>query len=364
MKKNIVLFVGANLVENRPFYHYILREISQSISHIDEIIQINSNKFLITIEKVLSDEVNMIIIASNTTFTTVSKVLATILGDKLELKSNILMPTKTKIYEEGSFLLQVNQSQINVINAQECKKLPPVILEDNTTMILHIFDLDVESIEILVEPLTKSFEIDLNYCHITNGWVKVSCKSKKHGEINHFITSAKKLFLGKVIDSKNIFKYIIQKLNQNDKTLTLAESCTGGLIASKFTAQSGASSALNGSLITYSNEIKHEWLGVNQDVFDNFGAVSSECVMQMNQGAISISKADFSIAVSGIAGPTGGTEYKPVGTVIIGIGIKESDNVHTITKEFYFEGDRNYIQDQTLYSAIKMLIFSNKNLFL
>jgi len=364
MKKNVILFVGANLVENRPFYRYILREISQSISHIDEIIQISSNKFLITIEKILADKVNLIIITSNTTFTTVSKVLATILGDTLELRSNILIPTKTKVYEEGSFLLEMNDSQVNVIKAQECKTVPPLLIEDNQTMILHIFDLDIESIEILIEPLTKSFEIDLSYCQITHGWVKVHCKSKKHGEMNHFISSAKKLFSGKVIDSKNIFKYLIQKLHQNEKTLTIAESCTGGLIASKFTAQSGASAILNGSLVAYSNEIKHEWLGVDQEVFDRFGAVSIECVSQMNQGAISISKADFSIAVSGIAGPTGGSEYKPVGTVVIGVGVKKNDKIETVAKEFHFEGDRNYIQEQTLYSAIKMLIFSDKKLFL
>ena len=364
MKKNIVLFVGANLVENRPFYHYILREVSHNISQIDQIIQINSNKFLVTIEKILSDDLNLIIISSTTTYTTVSKVLATLLGDTIELKSDMLIPSQTKLYEEGSFLIEVGSSTVNVIKAQECKALPPVILEVNQTMILHIFDLDIESIEILIEPLTKSFEIDLSYTHITQGWIKVSCKSKKHGEINHFITSAKKLFLGKVIDSKNIFKYLIQKLSENSKKLTIAESCTGGLIASKITSQSGASTVLEGSLITYSNAIKHEWLGVDQEVFDKFGAVSSECVAQMNQGAISISKADFSLAVSGIAGPSGATEYKPVGTVVIGVGIKNGDKIETITKEFHFEGDRNYVQDQTLYSAVKMLIFSNKTIFL
>lgn len=364
MKKNIVLILGSGVIENRPFYHYVLREVSSTLNQIDEIIQINSNKLLVTLEKILNEDVELIIVTTNQNFSTVSKVIATLLGDSLELKSNMLIPQKTKFYENDSFLIQVDNSQINVIKASELKKLPSLLCESSDKMVLHLFNLDKESIEILIQPLTKSFEVDLSYTQLTNEWIQISCKNKKHGEINHFITSAKKLFLGKVIDSKNIFKYIVRKLEQNEKTITFAESCTGGLIASKFTAQSGASSVLKGSSVTYSNEIKHEWLGVDKQVFENYGAVSKECVGQMCIGAIDIAKADYSIAVSGIAGPTGATEHKPVGTVVIGIGIKVQEGVETVVQEFHFQGDRIYIQDQTLYNALNLLIISNKNMFL
>jgi nicotinamide-nucleotide amidase len=363
MKKNILLIVGSALIENRPYYHYILRQISQALNPIDEIIQINSNKLLLTLENTLSKDVSMVIVTTNNNFTTVSKVIATVLGDTLELKSNMLLPTKTKFYEEDSFVVDTDASTINVVKAAPLKKFPPVLIQTQSSMVLHLFELDQESIEVLIEPLTKSFEIDLSYSDLTKNWVQIHCKNKKHGEINHFISSAKKLFLGKVIDSKNIFKYIINTLAKNEKTITFAESCTGGLIASKFTAQSGASAVIKGSSVTYSNEIKHEWLGVDNEVFETFGAVSKECVEQMCTGALDIAKADFSIAVSGIAGPTGATEYKPVGTVVIGVAVKNEANVSVTVKEFHFEGDRNYVQDQTLYCALEMLLLSDKSLF-
>jgi len=112
---------------------------------------------------------------------------------------------------------------------------------------------------------------------------------------------------------------IIQKLTKEKQTISFAESCTGGRIAAAFTTISGASNILNGSCITYSNEIKHKWLGVKNDILEEFGAVSQECVSQMLDGIQKMAQSDYAIAVSGIAGPTGGTEFKPVGTVYIGL---------------------------------------------
>ena len=112
-----------------------------------------------------------------------------------------------------------------------------------------------------------------------------------------------------------ITKLIIERLSVESHTISFAESCTGGRIATAFTAISGASSVLNGSCVTYSNEIKTLWLGVEETVLEKYGAVSQQCVSQMLEGIKNISGADYNIAVSGIAGPSGGTELKPVGTV-------------------------------------------------
>ncbi len=361
MKKNILLIVGSSIADNELFYRYLLRSVYQSIDWLDEIITIDSNKFLQTIKPLLNDGNNLVIATTPNTFATVSKVLSTVTGDNLELKSNMLIPKETKVYENDSYLLEIGKTVINVIKARELEVLPPILLEAKDKSVLHIFELDRESVEILLEPLTKSFEIELNFVHLTRGWLKVICKSKKHGEMNHFIKSAKKLFEGKVIDSKNIFKYLINRLDQNEKTITFAESCTGGLIAASFTAQSGTSRILMGSSITYSNEIKNSWLGVEEELFEKYGAVSEECVAQMLEGAVSIAGADFALAVSGIAGPGGATEYKPVGTVVI--GVRNADKAISV-KEFHFKGDRNYVQQQALYSAVKMLILSDKSIFL
>jgi len=144
---------------------------------------------------------------------------------------------------------------------------------------------------------------------------------------------------------------IIQELTKKNKTVTFAESCTGGRIAAAFTAISGASNVLNGSCVTYSNEIKHQWLGVKNEVLEHYGAVSKECVSQMLDGIIKMADADYAIAVSGIAGPTGGTDLKPVGTVYIGVYSPKHKEIY----HHCFDGDRESIQEQSVQFAIEKL---------
>jgi len=144
---------------------------------------------------------------------------------------------------------------------------------------------------------------------------------------------------------------IIENLAEKKQTITFAESCTGGRIAAAFTAISGSSAVLNGSCVTYSNEIKHLWLGVEETILENFGAVSRQCVAQMLKGIKDLAGADYAIAVSGIAGPTGGTEEKPVGTVYIGLQTPFSEEVF----HCFFHGDREQIQEQSVVFAIEKL---------
>ncbi|NOR55307.1 MAG: nicotinamide-nucleotide amidohydrolase family protein [Sulfurovum sp.] len=146
-------------------------------------------------------------------------------------------------------------------------------------------------------------------------------------------------------------KKIIEELTTRKQSISFAESCTGGQIAAAFTSISGASAVLNGSMVTYSNEIKHSWLGVEQKVLETFGAVSKECVSQMLAGIQKTSGADYVLAVSGIAGPTGGTDEKPVGTVYIGIKSAENEEVN----HCLFKGDRASIQAQSTAFAIQKL---------
>ena len=144
---------------------------------------------------------------------------------------------------------------------------------------------------------------------------------------------------------------IINTLKEQNQTITFAESCTGGRIASEFTAISGASSVLNGSVVSYANEIKSQWLGVEEETLIKYGAVSQECVEEMLNGVIKMANANYAIAVSGIAGPTGGTDEKPVGTVYLGIQIKEKN----IIEHHLFEGDREEVQEQAKDTAIALL---------
>lgn len=146
-------------------------------------------------------------------------------------------------------------------------------------------------------------------------------------------------------------KNIINILKYNKQTISFAESCTGGLIASSFTAISGSSAVFNGSCVTYSNEIKHNWLGVSNEILENFGAVSKECVEEMLHGIQKMSNCDYASAVSGIAGPDGGTELKPVGTVFIGLLTPTKIEV----ERCFFKGSRNEIQNQAANFAIAQI---------
>ena len=146
-------------------------------------------------------------------------------------------------------------------------------------------------------------------------------------------------------------KNIIKKLESLNYTISFAESCTGGRIASAFTSISGVSSVFNGSCVTYSNEIKHLWLGVDDSVLEEFGAVSRECVAGMLSGIKQMAGSDVAIAVSGIAGPSGGSDLKPVGTVYIGISMPDDEEIfHCL-----FEGSRDEIQTLATDFAINKL---------
>ena len=144
-----------------------------------------------------------------------------------------------------------------------------------------------------------------------------------------------------------------QILKDRNETITTAESCTGGMIAHMITSVSGASEIYYGGIVTYSNEIKEKELKVSKDTLVQFGAVSEEVVSQMLDGVIDKFDADYAIAVSGVAGPTGGTKDKPVGMVVIGVesrklGLKDIE-------VFRFDGDRKSIQTQATKEGLKKI---------
>jgi len=141
-------------------------------------------------------------------------------------------------------------------------------------------------------------------------------------------------------------------LIKHKKTITTAESCTGGLIASKITQISGSSNIFNGAIVSYSNGIKTQELGVKEETLKKFGAVSIQVVEEMLDGVIDKFDADYAIAVSGIAGPNGGTKNKPVGTVVIGImGKKEGKDIEIC----HFNGSRIEIQNKAANKSLEKI---------
>jgi len=151
---------------------------------------------------------------------------------------------------------------------------------------------------------------------------------------------------------------VVCKLLGKNLTITTAESCTGGLIAATIVNVPGASGCFNEGYITYANEAKVRVLGVSEESIRNFGVVSDAVVIEMAEGALNKADADIAVAVSGIAGPLGGSSKKPVGTVYIGICLRDKTD-KSLTKtsyEFHFEGDRSEIRDKTVQEALKIIL--------
>jgi nicotinamide-nucleotide amidase len=140
-------------------------------------------------------------------------------------------------------------------------------------------------------------------------------------------------------------------LAENGKTLSAAESCTGGTISALLTSVPGSSTYYLGSVTSYANEIKMNVLGVPEEIIAKYGAVSSECVAAMAEGVRKLTGSDYSVATSGIAGPGGGSEEKPVGLVWIGVSSEKG----TETFKMVFRNDRKRNIERFASSALNKL---------
>jgi len=143
------------------------------------------------------------------------------------------------------------------------------------------------------------------------------------------------------------------KLRDKKWKLATAESCTGGMISTAITDKAGSSEIFDRGFVTYSNEAKMEMLGVRKETLEEFGAVSEETAEEMTKGALAKSNANIAVAITGIAGPGGGSAKKPVGLVYIGYGLK--GGIAQSTKH-QFKGTREEIRLQSTKEALKHLL--------
>lgn len=150
---------------------------------------------------------------------------------------------------------------------------------------------------------------------------------------------------------------VVRVLRKYDLTVTTAESCTGGLVAAKIVNVAGASDVFNEGFITYSNKAKRKLLDVSKNTLKKYGAVSEQTAKEMALGGVFAADADVCIAVTGIAGPDGGTEEKPVGLVYIACCIKDEVTV----RECHFHGTRMEIREQSANAALDLLRVSVLN---
>jgi nicotinamide-nucleotide amidase len=180
-------------------------------------------------------------------------------------------------------------------------------------------------------------------------------RERAQQELDHTIAACRAR-LGDIIfgeESQTLQEVIASALASSRKTVTAAESCTGGLLSKMLTDVPGSSEYFKQGWIVYSNQAKRERLGVTENLLNVYGAVSEPVVTAMATNARRLAKADFALAISGVAGPTGGTPAKPVGTVCIALADEQGISART----FNFAGDREMIRDRSAKMALTMLRF-------
>jgi nicotinamide-nucleotide amidase len=156
-------------------------------------------------------------------------------------------------------------------------------------------------------------------------------------------------------DITSLARRVVEENRAAGRKIVVAESCTGGLVAAALTEIPGSSAVLDRAFVTYSNEAKQETLGVAADVIDAFGAVSIACVYAMARGALEQSEADVAVAISGVAGPDGGSEQKPVGTVVFARALRGADEREAESKLFS-GAERSEVRRQATLCALELLL--------
>lgn len=197
--------------------------------------------------------------------------------------------------------------------------------------------------------------------------LRITAMAKSEEEAEKLILPAEKSLterLGEYVygyDDDTPEKVLVELLKQKKLKISTAESCTGGLIASRITDVSGASSVFDEGVVTYANEAKTKYLGVSEQTIEKYGAVSSQTAEEMVNGLLKNMNCDVAVAVTGIAGPTGGTKEKPVGLVYIAVGVKCGDGILTDVTKNNFAGSRDKIKFRTSTTAIINTIGMIKN---
>ena len=151
---------------------------------------------------------------------------------------------------------------------------------------------------------------------------------------------------------EELSRAVLDEAKKRNKKISCAESCTGGLVGASLTEIPGSSEVFNGSAVVYSNEAKNKILGVSKNILQESGAVSEPCAIAMAEGALRIYESDFSVSITGIAGPDGGSNEKPVGTVWIGVAKKGGKSYAELNN---LKGNRNSIREESVKLALKKL---------
>lgn len=226
---------------------------------------------------------------------------------------------------------------------------------------LMTFGIAESALSKLIEPWEDSLPEDMHLAYLPNALTGVRLRLSIYGGVREHQEARIEAELARLRPVLGEYMYsdqddtlqecIGRMLASAGKTVSAAESCTGGTIAALFTSVAGSSAYFLGSVTSYANSVKTGVLGVPEEIIAKYGAVSSECVAAMAEGVRRLNGSDFSVATSGIAGPGGGSDAKPVGTVWIGV----SSPKETKTYRMVFKGDRKRNIERFAANALNIL---------
>lgn len=235
------------------------------------------------------------------------------------------------------------------------KQIMPIILEKREreihSVLLHVAGVPESEVEERMLPLISP-KLSVAYC-ASPGLVKLFLSSPDMEFLRERLLSVKKEFQKELLNSKHLTlqEEVVRLLERSGLTLATAESCTGGLIAERITDIPGSSNIFLGSVVSYSNDLKEKLLNVAPETLEQYGAVSEETCQEMLNGIAAATGADVVLAVTGIAGPGGGTVEKPVGLVYTGVRI----NGENFVKENHFSGTRQQVRERTCAAVLNEL---------
>lgn len=354
--RNSLAIIGSSIIHDNDIKDYVIRFFSKKNIKPDSLFLLEDSQkdFVFEIESLKPPVKNIYICADKKNYATIAKMCSTLTQDSLQSINDHLVPSLSSHTKSGrAFSIEYKELFISVFCIDESLEIEALLEGNFEQENIHIFNLDLESARLFIEPLGESFDLTLCFYELMSGYVICEARSYNKAHIDEFLGSVSRLLGDKIIIAEDIAEYLINKLSTNNQTLTFAESCTGGLLSYRFAKIPGCSNILEGGIISYSNRIKNVWLEVDESILNSAGAVSGECVEAMAKGALNLSGADFAISISGIAGPSGATPTKPVGTVFVCAANRSGD---IRVDRYKFGGDRELVQQKSVHAAIYALV--------
>ena len=357
--KNALVVLEYALQYNHAFISYLKREIKSHVGEIETVhfIKKGDDDIILILEEVISQHQNVFVVSTEN-FSFTGKIIATVCHDGLVLKEGMLIPLKSELFTKNSYLIKKGTTAINVLDVKVGAKIPTILIKNRQPKL---------SFFLFAPQKAKRIERDLSHLELQYEkavLVEEVIFYKVYGvhvsQIDTWIDIINSEYYQDLLVGEDLSQIICERLIEAGQTITAAESCTGGWLASEIVKNSGVSSIFAGSVVTYANEVKQSLVGVKESTLRQYGAVSSECVREMLHGVMQKFDADFALAVSGVAGPTGGTRQKPVGTVYVGAKSRAKD---IKIKKLSLKGDRTYIRETSILWAFRLLVETNFEIF-